>query len=164
MAHFQSTGRLSGGRNCQVVVQMKSITLEFIDPGSIDDAAEQPGPGAYAGGLHSPGCGGGTRGRSSAQLLHRTRFEGTGMHDAQALLSSQALEQMLEACIAQGIEEAHEADLQELLVAALELSEQTGADLASALRMLCRLAATSADQSSHAQQLAQQVLHLAMRI
>ncbi|KAK9868233.1 hypothetical protein WJX84_001520 [Apatococcus fuscideae] len=76
----------------------------------------------------------------------------------EALLSSQALEQMLEACIAQGIEEAHEADLQELLVAALELSEQTGADLASALRMLCRLAATSADQSSHAQQLAQQTV------
>ncbi|KAK9844898.1 hypothetical protein WJX74_008346 [Apatococcus lobatus] len=76
----------------------------------------------------------------------------------EALLSSQALEHMLEACIAQGIDEGHEADLQELLVAALELSEETGADLASALRMLCRLAATSADQSSHAQQLAQQTV------
>ena len=75
----------------------------------------------------------------------------------QALLSSQALEHMLEACIAQGIEADHEADLQELLVAALELSEETGADLASALRMLCGLAAASADQSAHAQHLAQQV-------
>ncbi len=64
---------------------------------------------------------------------------------------------MLEACIAQGIEESHEADLQELLIAALQLSEETGADLASALRMLCRLAAASADQSAHAQHLAQQV-------
>ena len=78
----------------------------------------------------------------------------------QALLSSQALEHMLEACIAQGIEEDHEADLQELLVAALELSEETGADLASALRMLRRMAATSVDQPSHAQHLAQQVLFL----